>query len=175
MDEDSGVTEPYCVWWRSGGERSCVWRRTEICSDRAHAERVASSIQTMGYKTIVRAVAESNTVGPPIGWEWRLVDWDLDKINVTGDRSEWTSHTAKSSLGKTPTTEELKAATENLLMQIVGIESAAAVDSSSHLAAVSDAYRTALRLQDMLAVSRARATAAERALSDQNTIREKAQ
>jgi len=80
---------PHVVLYREGGTLCCTWRKLPDTYDRAGADYMKASLETSGYKTIVRLAQAHADMGFPIGWEADLVDHLTDKIVITEHHSFW--------------------------------------------------------------------------------------
>lgn len=79
----------YTVIYRTGGTRSCTWRRLFARYTYTEACRQADAIERQGYHTRVEIARELDAIGLPVGWQPGYVDWDRDHIEYEPHRTYW--------------------------------------------------------------------------------------
>jgi hypothetical protein len=80
----------YEIAYRIGGTASCKWRKV-LAVYATHQEALAEAlkIEQSGYKTRIYSTYELETIGLPIGWDYKLVKFDQDEITITPYETHW--------------------------------------------------------------------------------------
>jgi hypothetical protein len=82
----------YVVLYRTGGWQSCRWNRVLETYTSVNARKKVIELQAAGYKALSRTVAEHDLLGLPIGWTHKLVDHEVDAIDMGRYYSHHTVH-----------------------------------------------------------------------------------
>ena len=73
----------YAVYYRTGGTHRCEWRAlfNTVQGEKQSLDNV-ERLERAGYKAIRVKTEWFESIGLPIGWEPKAVDWQHDQIIV---------------------------------------------------------------------------------------------
>lgn len=73
----------YSVVYRTGGTQRCQWQKLfNTCQTIEQANANVERLERMGYKALRFETRVIDTIGLPIGWEPKSVDYARDTIIV---------------------------------------------------------------------------------------------
>ena len=77
----------YVILYRTGGWAACKWLRLIGEAPLSEAKEKVADLTKRGYKAFYRPAEEHESLGMPVGWHWKLVDYRIDHVYVDAHTS----------------------------------------------------------------------------------------
>lgn len=88
LPEEPAV-DTYVLIVRYGSETECMWERAYAPMSHGAAVELQQYHEAKGRRAIVRSKRDVDTIGLPVGWEPKGIDWERDEIAYYPTHTHW--------------------------------------------------------------------------------------